>query len=422
MNRLPLHVAGAALVLTVTSCESKEDRDWTRQFGTAADEGARSVAADRAGDVLVAGYAVGDLEGDGAGDGRQAFVAKYGRAGARLWIREIGTPQDDEAYSVATDASGSVLVAGSTQGDLGGRGSAGGVDAFVVKLGSDGERQWVRQFGTSSRDVATSVATDPGGNVYVAGVTEGALDGAPAAGPSDGFVVKLDRDGAEVWRVQLRTSSSDAIMSVATDAEGNVFVAGATFGTLGGVPAAGRGDAFVVSLTPAGFPRWGDQLGTPSEDEAVSIATDAYGGVYVAGLTAGALGDDLAEGGVDAFVVAYDPGGARRWTRQLGTAATDWAASVATAADGSVHVAGKTGGSLRGRPWAGGTDAFVLHLDRHGDMISLRQFGTAADDSATAIATDGAGSILVAGRTAGALDGGTPAGGTDAFVLKWVQP
>ena len=88
----------------------------------------------------------------------------------------------------AVDASGSVYVAGFTgtppeRGDL--------QDALVVRYAADGTLLWTLPFGSSVNDLAHGIALDANGNVYVAGYTEGALDG-PNAGVLDVFVMRID--------------------------------------------------------------------------------------------------------------------------------------------------------------------------------------------------------------------------------------
>lgn len=62
-----------------------------------------------------------------------AFVAKYRGSGSLLWMRPLRTSHPDGAAGVATDAAGNVLIAGATEGSLGGP-NQGGSDAFVAKL------------------------------------------------------------------------------------------------------------------------------------------------------------------------------------------------------------------------------------------------------------------------------------------------
>ena len=88
-------------------------------------------------------------------------------------------------------------MTGVTNGGLDGNTSAGSKDLFVVKYNSSGTKQWTKQLGSSIADYATGVATDSSGNVYVAGYTDGGLDGNTSAGSNDIFVVKYNSDGVK---------------------------------------------------------------------------------------------------------------------------------------------------------------------------------------------------------------------------------
>ena len=92
-------------------------------------------------------------------------------AAASEWIRQLGTAKDDYAYAVATVADGNVYVAGSS----GLR--TGEEDAWLTKLGPGGRVHWKRQLRTSETDRATGVASDAEGKIYVAGWTRGSLGG-----------------------------------------------------------------------------------------------------------------------------------------------------------------------------------------------------------------------------------------------------
>ena len=168
---------------------SSGTKQWTNE------DVARGVATDSSGNVYVAGYTGGGLDGNSSEGGNDLFVIKYNSSGTKQWTKQLGTSSDDKANGVATDSSGNVYVAGSTQGGLDGNSSAGGYDLFVVKYNSSGTKQWTKQLGTSSGDSAQGVATDSSGNVNVAGETQGGMDGNSSAGGNDLFVVKYDSDG-----------------------------------------------------------------------------------------------------------------------------------------------------------------------------------------------------------------------------------
>ena len=141
--------------------------------GSGAADFASGIAYDHQGAVVVSGSTSGTLGGpyQGATD---AFAAKFDAAGQPLYISQFGTTAFDAANDVATDTDGNIFVAGVTAGSIDGT-SAGNMDAFVRKYNSAGELQWTKQFGSSSSDAANGVAVDPAGNVWVTGQTDGAF-------------------------------------------------------------------------------------------------------------------------------------------------------------------------------------------------------------------------------------------------------
>jgi hypothetical protein len=107
------------------------------------------------------------------------------------------------------------------------------------------------------------------------------------------------------------------------------------------------------------------------------------------------------------------------WARQFGSSGMDSANGVAVDGAGNVIVAGDTFGALPGQTQAGGWDAFVRKFSPAGVELWTRQFGSPASDEASAVAVDGAGNVIVAGYTDGTISGQTQAGGRDAFVRKF---
>jgi len=283
---------------------------WSRQFGSTdswgwgAEEDAYGAAVDANGDVYVAGYTYGNLDGDHNGYmmGSDAFVAKYDPNGNEIWTRQFGgTYNDDGALSVAVNDSGAIYVAGFTTGTVGGNLSNGMTDAFIAMFNRDGDMLWSRQAGTNSDDWATGVAVGPDGDVYMTGITWGSLEGMPN-GMMDVFVSKYDPDGIKLWDRQYGSEGNDSPSGIATDKSGNIFVAGATDGNLGGT-SLGINDIFITKFLPDGYKVGTMQFGTQSNEWASSITADADKNLYIAGGTDGMLDGNWNEGMNDAFVM-----------------------------------------------------------------------------------------------------------------------
>ena len=135
-------------------------------------------------------------------------MIKYNSSGTKQWTKQLGSSVRDSANGITIDSSGNIYVTGMTFGGLDWNTSAGANDLFVIKYNSSGTRQWTKQLGSASTDAANGVATDSSGNVYVAGVTYGGLDG-NSKGNSDLFVVKYNSSGTKQWTKQLGSSSQN---------------------------------------------------------------------------------------------------------------------------------------------------------------------------------------------------------------------
>jgi hypothetical protein len=282
----------------IRSFDSDGNRRWYRGFGTSdIDDRGSAIATDIDDNVYVAGWTRGALAGASAGI-EDAFIRSFDSDGNVRWTRQFGTSGNDYAFGIAVDANGNVYVTGDTTGSLEGP-SAGGRDAFLRSFDSEGNLRWTRQFGTSANDYGVRVAIDAIGNAYVAGYTRGALGGIHEGGV-DAFIRSYDRYGDLRWTRQFGTSTGDIASGIAVDANGNVFVTGSTQGALEGTQA-GEADSFVRSYDRDGGLRWTRQFGTSAGDVGYGVSTDANGHVYATGYTYGALEGENA-GRTDVFI------------------------------------------------------------------------------------------------------------------------
>ena len=190
-------VSGGGGTKSAPSTSAPAVTSWsvTKQFGTSSPDHAYGISTDIGGNVYVTGHTNGGLDGNTNAGSSDLFVVKYDSEGIKQWTQQLGTSFPDLAYGIATDTSGNIYVTGATWGGLGGNTNVGSDDLFVVKYDSEGIKQWVQQFGSSSPDHAYGISADTGGNVYVTGSTSGGLDGNTNAGSNDFFVVKYDSGG-----------------------------------------------------------------------------------------------------------------------------------------------------------------------------------------------------------------------------------
>lgn len=451
---------------------------WLRQLGlrsslgSALSESCSAITQDSNGDTYCAGGTYGDLgEINGGPLGTSdAFVMKVDASGALVWVKQLGATSilpfgssagDDICHSVAVDDSGFVYCGGETTGNLG-ENSAGGSDAFVVKLSAtDGTVQWVKQFGTmtafginkAGNDRCNGIAiyqdNDPanytGDFLYCAGDTTSSY-GEATAGGTDAFVLKMSLDDLAIgWvyhlgatLVGVGANFDDTFTSVQVDSTGSIYAGGHTFGEIADTNSGGS-DAFIIKLNPSGVRNWIKQVGatfasansliTSGSETCNSLAIDITGAVYCGGSTDGNL-KGVNAGANDAYVIKLDSIGLFSWVNQLdqstgGSIDQEACLSLALDADGSVYCGGATTGDL-GEPNAGGTDAFIMKLNPIGDREWVSQLGTntvysygdnSMDEVCQGIFIDSYKNIFCAGATSGNM-GEQNGGSEDALIMK----
>lgn len=282
-------------------------------------------------------------------------------------------------------------------------------------------------------DSVNALATDAGGNVYLAGRTQFDLQlqietGFPTApgslvAPGNecafgcGFVLKLDASHRVVYGALIPGLDLKAL---ALDAAGNAYATGHAF-LSGNFPATPgvfandpTGQAFVFKLNAAGSALEYAALFAAVEGRA--IAVDADGNAYVAGevetdnlpTTPGSVKPTHTANGdrinVDAFLLAINPAGtALVYGTYLGGTGADSAYGLTLGSSATALVVGRTSSTdFVGFPGpnAGLGDGFVVQVAADGSaIVNGRYLGGSGDEYAAAISSDGQGGYLVSGAT-----------------------
>lgn len=340
----------------------------------------------------------------------------------------------------------------------------GTVVAYSSYLGSDGFSESV-----------DGVATDPEGNVYVAGSTDGAASfpttpGAyqtTASGPTDAFVAKFDPAGQLVWSTLFGGSGGDSAISIDVTAEGEPVVSGTTLsedlvttpgafqsefkGVLENCEFQCSGDAFVARFSADGSELvYSTYVGGALNEVATTVQLDDVGNAYLTGFTTSpdfpatqnAYDTDYADPScfdqcdADTFVAQLNPTGTQlRFATFFGGTSWDSPAGLDVDAEGNIYIAGATRSvdldtsESAYQPEKNGNvdfdfSPFVAAFDPDGSALRYATYlGGAPEEQATAISVESDGVAWVGGWASGkafvttddALQPG-PAGQGDGFA------
>src|SRR3569832_1702689 len=362
---------------------------------------------------------------------------KYG------WTKQVTSLDTNAAgdtlidFVVARDAQGGVYMTGRHSADA----STGSI--LLTKTTSAGEFVWSKKFAGGGVGVK-AVVVDAAGNIFITGrIGSGTVNFNPEgsadnlSGPS-GFLTKLSSTGAHQWT--MATQQDDYPNGVASDPAGNVYIAG------GVSPASSPQSAFVASYTSTGTFRWRRNVSSTSDawgqDVLVNMSTGNTN-VYVTGYSSGQVdydgagpnppvypGDNYAM-----FVMCLTSDNALQWTKHVGGAASSvLGLKLARTNDGFLNVVGQFYGTTKFNfdnvndeifddVYKGIWRSFITKFTSTGDYRWTRATEDVADtDNSTmlapsALATDGDGNVYFTGYYTGPTDF-DPTSGTDVYCYK----
>jgi hypothetical protein len=311
-----------------------------------------------------------------------------------IYGKQIGSDKDAVAYSPVADNNGNVYIAGDTKGALAGQ-YFGKTDGFVIKYDSTGNTIWTKQFGTGQDDGIKWLALDHIGNIYVTGYTNGTLN-EKSFGKEDVIVAKLDINGNIEWQKQFGSDSTDVGNAIYVDTKGNIYIAGATKGTVAEM-SYGKVDCIILKLDNKGNIIWKKQFGTAKDDVCQGITGDSTDNIYICGYTFG----DLAaknKGSLEAFIGKFTDKGEQVKMFQSGTNGFVMPGHITVDKEQNIYVAGSTGGDLGGKNQGEG-DSFLSKLNKNFELIWTQQFGTKKWDGINGIALNEqiSGNIVISG-------------------------
>lgn len=451
---------------------------WARTAGGSSLETGAAVTTDTAGNIFTAGRFTGTANFGGivlvsSGAGTDAFAAMYAPNGDALWARKGGGALSDFANAIAADRRGNVYLAGqfSGTGQFGNQTllAAGNSDFFLTKLAAfDATQPPVITVNVSNQTVVAgaNLTLTPGfesvapftaqwffNGAGLAGATNAflALSNAGAAQAGDYFVVLSNANGAVtsavatvsvivepdfVWANRAGGASNDVALATLADNSGNVYVAGYFSDTadFNGTQLVSHGgeDAFVAKYN-AGNLLWVSQFGSAGDDRATGLAPLVGGGLAVGGNFSADLNIGpfplTNGGGADVFLARLDSSGGVSWAVRAGGPNNDLALAVATHSIApGIYITGsfQTNATFGGTTLTDSSTSNKFFIAKYSDSGNFTWAATSTGSGPTAgraLACDAGNFVFVGGTCAGAATFGASSlastGGLSGFVAKY---
>ena len=345
-NILFLLILFSIILISKLSMAQSPEYVWAVDGSGSGFNGSTNLVVDNSGNTIITGYfdstitfGSNILASAGSSD---IFIVKYDPNGKVIWATRAGGTDYDQAYSVALDNSGNIIITGLfslsiTFGSTTLR-SSGANDIFIAKYSSAGVPDWAVRAGGKSYDVSYDITTDNLDNIIITGTFQNAADFGSiniiGNSYSDFFIAKYDSRGIIQW-VQAGGGLSTSFNyyqgnGLTSDADNNVFVTGTFSDTMSFVAgnfaddliSNGSNDIFVAKYSSNGNFIWSRRAGGSAYDAGDDIIINKDNIILVTGTFSG-LSDfgkiNLQSYGYsDFFISAYDQLGNAIWVTHGG--------------------------------------------------------------------------------------------------------
>lgn len=233
---------------------------WVQTFGGTNNDVGLDVAVSQNNGIVVTGSfnsANGDFSGAQPG-GTSFFIIELQLNGNPVGITTYGGGGSDFGNQIIRTVDGGYAIAGKSDSNNGHftNLNRGGYDAFVMKLNQNRNILWVNTFGGSDDDEAHSLLQTLGGEYLIAGETtsvNGNFEGL-SRGELDAFTIRISSNGSFNRANTYGGSNSESAQSFTRLPNGSLAITGWTKsndGDFGGPPKDAQ-DIFFLITDPAG--------------------------------------------------------------------------------------------------------------------------------------------------------------------------
>jgi hypothetical protein len=251
----------------IVRIDQSGDTIWTRAYGGSSWDGAHYVYATADTCYLIAGY----TESYGSG-GKDMYLLKLDHNGDTIWTRTYGGTLQDCAYVICDAHDGGYLAVGYRNGPSGWTKG----DLWLLKLDDNGDTLWTKTYGGTGEDYGISLRHTLDGNYIISGVNTH-----QSAGGKDAWLLKVDTAGDTIWSRVYGGTLEDVGYGVNCTSDSGYIMTGYINGT-GSWTA---GDLWLIKTDANGDSIWTRVYGSNDEDFGFEVYETSDQGFIIAGET-----------------------------------------------------------------------------------------------------------------------------------------
>jgi hypothetical protein len=411
--------------------------EWQRAFGGSLDDALFDLQQLPDGGFILAGASKSSTNGNRTSphpvqdSGENFWLVRLDAAGNKLWDHAYSCCYDNLS-AVQPTADGGFMLAGNN----------GQTDMVLMKVDSNGNFLWRKDFGGDQNDIVNALQPTSDGGFLLVGKTFSSqgtgTKTSPFFGSYDGWVVRVDANGNELWQRAFGGSGMDILTSIAPAPDGGFMLGGwsSSPGTDGNKTSPNQGgigfeDFWLIRIDANGNKLWEQTYGGSCSEMLWSLKPAADGGFILGGESCSVTDGNKSSpkyGAYDAWVVRVDANGNKLWDRSFGgsNGYQDWESiySLQETADGGIILGGRSDSGMDGNktsPNYGGVDCWLIRLDRDGNKLWEQSYGGSGFDTCQSLRQTADGGFILGGYSDSPADGNKTVpgfGGLDMWVIK----
>ena len=314
----------------------------------------------------------------GSGDA-DILIIKTDSYGNIVWTKSFGGIGSEYGNGCIEIEDGFLIVGYTTSFGEGSK------DVYLIKIDKDGNELWSKTYGGPSWDVGMSVCETEDGGYLICGYTH-----SYGAGEEDVYLIKIDFNGNELYSKTFGGERFEIGYSVAKTKNG--YFIGANTGTYGG----GNTDFYVIKTDSECNLLWMKPYGTEGRgygfDWCNSALPTSDGGFILSGYS------DCSDI-QDVHVIKIDNEGNKEWSKTFGNKPFyDYGNAAVEDKDGNYIIVGTTKSIVNNKN-VYNNDIFLVKLDSKGNVIWEKTFGEADYDWGSSIVASKDGNVVILGST-----------------------
>ncbi|MEM8900851.1 MAG: OmpA family protein, partial [Bacteroidota bacterium] len=264
--------------------------EWAENYGGTGNDRGFAILETSDGGFLIGGES-GSMNGNMLSErhnGLECWIAKLNKRGSILWERHIGGDANERIVALKEVTREEYTVVSASSSRNGDKGDAfGKKDVWVLGLDAVGNIMWQSTIGGEANDDVHDVIIDADGNLLMAGTTfSTSIHIQKQQGKGDAWLLKTTNKGEVIWSKTFGGSRADGGSKVIQTYDGGYLLCGMARSINGDVLANnGYYDGWVIKTNAFGTEIWSRTLGYEGKDMLMSVQELPEGGFIGVGFS-----------------------------------------------------------------------------------------------------------------------------------------